>query len=126
MTGGDPVNVAIVMTATCVSLVVASLGSRAAAVPARRTSCDAADLSQIVGYTAVTSTNVAGDFEGADVDKLVKLDNGMIFEFTEYNYSYSYRPDVVVFARVTTFQGRSVTLYKLMIEDELYDARRVR
>jgi len=79
-----------------------------------------------VGYTAGASTNVVGEFEGADFDKPVKLDNGMIFEFTEYNYTYSYRPDVIVFARAATFQGRSVTLYKFMIEDELYDARRVR
>ena len=81
---------------------------------------------KLVGYTAIVSTHVVGEFEGADFDKPVKLDNGMIFEFTEYNYTYSYRPDVIVFARAATFQGRSVTLYKLMIEDELYDARRVR
>ena len=115
------------MTSTiCLSLLLVVSGSRAAPVLKRAASCDASDLSQVVGYTAITSTNVAGDFEGADYDKPVKLDNGMIFEFTEYNYSYSYRPDVIVFARAATLQGRSVTLYKLMIEDELYDAVRVR
>jgi hypothetical protein len=108
------------------SLLMAISGSRAAPVLERAVSCDASDLSQIVGYTAITSTNVVGDFEGADYDKSVKLDNGMIFEFTEYNYAYSYRPDVIVFARAVTLQGRSVTVYKLMVEDELYDARRVR
>src|SRR5439155_3151133 len=116
-----------VMTSTmCLSLLLGASGSRAVPVLKRAASCDASGLSQIVGYTALTSTNVAGDFEGADYDKPVKLDNGMIFEFTEHNYTYSYRPDVIVFARAATFQGRSVTMYKLLIEDELYDARRVR
>src|SRR5467141_5475559 len=91
-----------------------------------RFTCDASELDEIVGYTAITSSNVSGEFEGADFDKPVKLDNGMIFEFTEYSYSYSYRPEVIVFAETVTYQGRDVTLYKLLIEDDLYDARRIR
>jgi len=91
-----------------------------------RFSCEASELDEIVGYTAITSSTVSGEFEGADLDKPVKLDNGMIFEFTEYSYSYSYRPEVIVFAEIVTYQGRDVTLYKLLIEDDLYDARRVR
>jgi len=88
--------------------------------------CDAAKLAEIVGYTAIAASNVTGQFEGADFDKPVKLDNGMIFEFHEYNYSYSYRPDVIVFARSGTSQGTSVTLYELLIEDELYSVSRLR
>jgi len=95
-------------------------------MPGHAAGCDASDLSEIVGYTATASSNVTGEFEGADFDKPVKLDNGMIFEFTEYHYSYSYRPDVIVFAQSVTYEGRSMTLYKLFIDDELYDATRVR
>ena len=73
-----------------------------------------------------TSSNVAGDFEGADFDKQVRLDNGMNFEFSENNYSYSYRPEVVILSRTAINQGRSVTIYKLLIDDELYDATRLR
>ncbi len=119
-------NVGIVVSATCLGLVLGPFGNRMAPVRDRPASCDASDFSELVGYTAIVSTNVVGEFEGADYDKPVKLDNGMIFEFTEYNYTYSYRPDVIVFARAATVQGRSVTLYKLMIEDELYDVIRVR
>ena len=117
-------------TLTAGVLLVLGFGSDARthqpSIPSRVPSCDASDLSEIVGYSAIVSTNVSGEFEGADFDKPVKLDNGMIFEFTEYNYTYSYRPDVIIFARSTTFQGRSMTLYKLLIEDELYDVTRVR
>ena len=110
----------------CLCLLLGVLGSRLAPLSRRGAACDAGDLTEVVGYTAITSMNVVGDFEGADFDKPVKLDNGMIFEFTEYNYNYSYRPEVIVFARAATLQGRSVTLYKLLIDEELYDAIRVR
>jgi hypothetical protein len=80
----------------------------------------------LVGYTCISCSNVKGEFEGADFDKPVILDNGMIFTFNEYNYSYSYRPDVAIFAKNLTYSGKAITLYKLWIEDELYDATRVR
>jgi len=111
---------------TVVSVGVATLSGHTVVLRPHEMLCDASDMTDIVGYTAIASTNVAGEFEGADFDKPVKLDNGMIFEFTEYNYTYSYRPDVIIFARAATIQGRSFTAYKLMIEDELYDAIRIR
>ena len=53
---------------------------------------DADDFSELVGFTIVATTNVTGGFEGADFDKQVALDNGMIFTFSTYSYTYSYRP----------------------------------
>lgn len=89
----------------------------------------------MVGYTIIAATHVAGDFEGADHDKTVKLDNGMVFEFLEYSYSYSYRPEAVVLAR--TFSPADLarakvnrttplTIYRLIVDDEIYDVVRVR
>jgi len=48
----------------------------------------ASELGGLVGYTVVASTNASGELEGADYDKVVKLDNGMIFEFQTYDYFY--------------------------------------
>jgi hypothetical protein len=98
---------------------------------------EADDLDEVLGYTMVSFTHVDGEFEGAEFDKLVQLENGMVFEFTEYNYSYAYRPAVAVFAEsvsaadmleagIKNPPARGMTLYKLVIEDELYDVRRVR
>lgn len=98
---------------------------------------EADDFTDLEGFTIIEVTTVEGDFEGADFDKPVLLDNGMIFEFTEYNYTYSYRPTVVIFARIFSIEElrrlklrstptKPITLYKLLIEDELYDASRVR
>ena len=62
-------------------------------------SFDTSELTELKGYTLIDASYVTGDFDGADYDKLIELDNGMIFRFNEYSYSYSYRPGVIVFAR---------------------------
>jgi hypothetical protein len=87
----------------------------------QKSQIDACDL---VGYTCIACSNVVGEFEGADYDKPVKLDNGMIFTFNEYNYSYSYRPEVAIFFKQVTYQGKTLNSYKLWIEDEVYDVTR--
>jgi hypothetical protein len=96
---------------------------------------DADDLDELLGYTMVAYSYVSGDFEGADFDKVVKLDNGMVFEFMEYSYAYAYHPSVAVFADEVTVEeartyGQELTvplvLYKLVIDDDIYDATRLR
>ena len=89
---------------------------------------DASQFNELLGYTIVACTNASGEVEGADFDKLIKLDNGMVFEFETYDYFYAYRPDVVVLAKTFEYQGKAVTLYKLVIEDEdeVFEVRRVR
>jgi hypothetical protein len=70
----------------------------------------ARDFRKLVGYTVIEITNVVGDFEGTDFDKAIALDNGMVFKFNEYNYSYSYRPDVVILAKKVTVGKDSALL----------------
>lgn len=101
-------------------------------------SVDNSKLSDLVGYTVIAVTRVTGDFEGADYGKTVRLDNGMIFDFTTYHYHYSYHPDVVIFAREYTAAdfirygmkppaGLPFIGYKLVIDDDnIYDASRRR
>jgi hypothetical protein len=97
---------------------------------------DTSELSSLLGYTIIAATNAHGDFEGADAGKVIKLGNGWIFEFTSYNYDYAFEPDVIVLARdVSPDEFRKmgvkappapIRFYKLIIEDEIYDVRRVR
>jgi hypothetical protein len=97
---------------------------------------EATDLCDLIGYTVVACSNVEDEFEGADFDKPVRLDNGMVFQFTEYSYTYAYRPDAVVLA--TEFDDATkarlraqgvpewrAKLYKLVVEDEVYDVIRL-
>ncbi len=87
---------------------------------------DAGDFDDLIGYTIKDTTNVEDDFEGADYDEKVFLDNGMVFTFNEYSYSYSYRPDVVILAKQFTYEENSFVMWKLIIDDEIYDVDRVK
>jgi len=89
---------------------------------------NASEFHEVLGYTVVVCTNASGTLEGADHGKVVKLDNGMIFEFQTYSYFYAYHPDVVVFAKSVQYGGKSIILYKLLIEDEdeFFDVIRIR
>lgn len=68
----------------------------------------------------VAETHVKDSFEGSD--KPIVLDNGMIFEASNYHYHYAYRPEATVL--VTRFRG--VALYRIIIDDEIYDCHRLR
>ena len=45
---------------------------------------------RLVGYEVVDVTTLPGEFEGAEFGQQVELENGMVFEFEDYGYSYSY------------------------------------
>ncbi len=88
------------------------------------------------GYNRVATTSVEGDFEGADYDKPVELQNGMAFRFNSYHYSSAYSPKVEVFKKTFSVAELKalnvknpttpVTLYKLLIKDHVYPVFRLR
>ncbi len=90
----------------------------------------------LIGFTATTQSYVADEFEGADFGKTVKLDNGMVFEFNTYHYTYSYRPKASVYEKTSSVMEpkklgiknptQPITLYKLLIKDYVYDVFRLR
>lgn len=86
---------------------------------------DIDDICELDGYTMLTCTNVDGEFEGNSGD-IVKLLNGTMFELQDYNYNYAYNPEVGVFAKKIDMQGKSYILYKLFVENSVYDASRIR
>ncbi len=67
------------------------------------------------GYAVVEETQVDGEFEGCDFDKRIPLLNSLIFVCSEYRYSYSYMPDVLILKNI-----RSGDL-KVLIDDDEYD-----
>jgi len=76
----------------------------------------ASDLEELCkeGYGVIINTQVSGEFNGCDYNKIYKLDNGMTFECTEYSYSYNYRPDFYVLKNVKYGD------LKYLIDDEEY------
>lgn len=61
---------------------------------------------------AVIETCIEGDFSGWEGETIFKLCNGQIWQQAEYDYmySYSYRPDVVIY--------RTSAGYRMKVEDE--------
>ena len=84
------------------------------AATAQADSISTDELSKVVGYTVLAVTHARGSFDGADYDKAIALDNGWVFEFREYGYSYAFRPEVVIFVKGSQ--------YKLLINGQVYDA----
>jgi TonB family protein len=68
----------------------------------------------------IAVTKVTGDFEGSD--KPIILDNNMIFEATSYHYHYGYHLDALVLG--CKFMGH--ILYKVIVDDDIYNATRLR
>ena len=97
---------------------------------------DASELSEYVGYTVLAFTHVDGDFDGADFDKRVRLENGWVFEFSVHQDRHAYRPDVIVLAKRYTAADlarlgvhtsiASIVHYILLIGGESYSVQRIR
>lgn len=64
----------------------------------------------------VATTSIIDDFDGCEFGKVYRLLGGLLFECNEYRYSYSYAPEVKLFA----ISGRPV---KVMIDGEEYSGR---
>jgi hypothetical protein len=86
---------------------------------------DASDFSGIEGWTIAAVTQVRDEFEGCDFDRVIRFDNGWTLTCSEYSYSYSYRPDAVIFAKTMQYRGRSYWMIKALIDDEFYDMQPV-
>jgi len=77
-------------------------------------SSDLEDLARD-GYAVVETTQVDGEFEGCDFNKRIPLTNGLVFICSEYNYSYSYMPDVLILKQIKSGD------IKVLIDDEEYE-----
>ncbi len=83
-------------------------------------------ISDYVGWTIIYSGTVTGyidengreedDFEGCEYGRILIVDYTKQVICSEYNYSFAYRPDIVVMTN-----GASL---KACIDNEMYDIRR--
>lgn len=87
----------------------------------------AVDFSDLIGFTLTEETTVVGYIEDGEYDDgYAGCTHGRILVFqdklgvvcAEYNYDYAYRPTAFIFER-----GSSL---KVVIDNEIMDARRVR
>lgn len=83
------------------------------------------ELARLKGYTILGSFTITGwydpgkgkgvneAFEGCEHGRVLILDNSIKVVCNEYNYSYAYRPDAIIFAK-----GSS---YKMLVDGDFYD-----
>lgn len=54
------------------------------------------------GFGVLQITNVDGEFNGCEHNKIIPLTNGLVFICSSYRYSYSYRSEVLIMKSVKT------------------------
>ena len=84
------------------------------------------DVSDYVGWQIIYSGTVTGyysengeekdEFEGCEHGRVLIIDYSNVITCAEYNYSYAYRPDVVILS--------NGGLMKACINNDMYDVRR--
>jgi hypothetical protein len=65
-----------------IARVIAVALSLAALPPLSDGQVEVSKLGELVGFTVVADTNIQGEFEGPDFDRVVKLDNGWVLSST--------------------------------------------
>jgi hypothetical protein len=91
---------------------------------------------ELVGFTVLAATEISGVADGDDESSVVQLANGMRYDLGEDANACRYEPTAVFALTLDPAQMKRlkpqskakvpVTLYKLLIEDQLYDAYRIR
>lgn len=66
------------------------------------------------GYAVAEKTSILGEFNGCEFDKIYKLANGLIFKCAEFNYYYSYNPEVYILEHIKNGD------YKVVINNNEY------
>lgn len=111
------------------SLVGLVLGVMASAIlsaaPASADRCASA-LRRLGGWTILSVTSVDGEFNGCDFDRVIRFTDGSIHRCSTYSYTYSYRPDAIIFGKTMSYQGGTYATIKVLIEGEIYDMSLVR
>lgn len=60
-------------------------------------------------------------FHGCDTNTTVKFDNGLTALCISLNLDLEVMPTAVIFKHDTTYQGKNITLYKMLVKDYVYD-----
>ncbi len=95
------------------------------AAPASADRCASA-LRRLEGCTILSVTSLDGEFNGCDFDRVIRFTDGSVHRCSTYSYTYSYRPDAIIFGKRISYQGSSYTTIKVLIESEVYDMSLVR
>lgn len=88
-------------------------------------------LEQLVGWTIVEVKTIEGHqepdrpkqsgFEGCNGDTIIFFMDGTVAQCMSLGLQLSLMPKAVIFGTKTTYKGKEMILYKMLVEDNLYD-----
>ena len=88
-------------------------------------------LEQLVGWTIVEVKTIEGHqepgqpkqsgFEGCNGDTRIFFMDGSVAQCMSLGLQLSLMPKAVIFGTKTTYKGKEMILYKMLVEDNLYD-----
>ena len=88
-------------------------------------------LEQNVGWTIVGSKTIEGwrdpgkkkedGFEGCDHGRIIYFMDGSSVTCNSYGYQYAYMPTAIILGRSINYKGKSISIYKMIVEDDEYD-----
>jgi len=88
-------------------------------------------LEQLVGWTIIDVKTIEGfkeigeqkqsGFEGCNGDTNIYFMDGTVAQCMSLGLQLSLMPKAIIFGTKTTYKGKEMLLYKMLVEDNLYD-----
>lgn len=82
---------------------------------------DVSDFAGMEGWSIVAVTQVDGEFEGCDFDKIIRFMDGTALRCGTFSYTYSFMPRAVIFAKGVSVKGKAFYAIKALIGDKIYN-----
>ena len=85
-----------------------------------------------IGWTIIDSKTIQGfrdkgkksdSFEGCVSGRIIYFTDGTTVTCSSYGYQYAYMPTAIILGKALTYQGKNITMYKMIVENDEYDIR---
>jgi len=88
-------------------------------------------LERNIGWTIIDSKTIEAwkdpgkkkedGFEGCEHGRIIYFMDGTTVTCNCYGYQYAYMPTAIILGRSINYKGKSITVYKMIVEDDEYD-----
>lgn len=89
------------------------------------------ELSQLKGWTIVDVKTIEGHqepgyskqsgFEGCNGDTYIFFMDGTVAQCMSLGLQLALMPKAIIFGRKTTYQGKEMVMYKMLVKEKIYD-----
>ncbi len=89
------------------------------------------ELSRMNGWTIVGNASIVKSFNSADRENsmfngcdgntTLIFSNNLKANCTSYELALEVMPTAIIFSKDSTYQGKTITLYKMLVKDNIYD-----